>query len=299
MENEKEKKIEPPVSGMKNVKVETFASDMARIINTDKGGLVRKIIQEEEAHQAEKTNLSPESRKNKLFMFIGVFLIILSLGVLALFALLKENIFTFTPQRQINPIIFLDKTEFREISGLDKDKIIFAIRDELNKTEIKRNGIEGVYLIQNQNIIGFRKFLSLVKANLTEDKITFLNDNFLLGIYNKNIIANGEENKNIFILLKVRSFIDIFDGMKFWEPKMFFDLHNLFGIELNANTNHLLIKGFEDGIIQNKNARILYDNAGVPVLMYVYADDTSVIITDSEQAVKEVIIRLSQGQIKK
>ena len=97
----------------------------------------------------------------------------------------------------------------------------------------------------------------------------------------------------------MRSIVDVFEPMKAWESKMFYDLHSFFGMNLNEDTKYLLEKSFEDGIIQNKNARILRDKDGNIVLMYIYAKEDSLIITNSETAVAEVMLRLASSQIKK
>ena len=129
--------------------------------------------------------------------------------------------------------------------------------------------------------------------NLDISQNTFVSDNFLMGIF------NGGEGKDLFILLKTRSFVDIFPDLKSWENKMFSDLHGFFGVDINIDTNYLLTKDFEDGVANNKNARILYDKDGKIVLEYVFANDTSLIITNSDRAVQEVMLRLVSGQIKK
>ena len=87
--------------------------------------------------------------------------------------------------------------------------------------------------------------------------------------------------------------------MQNWESKMLYDLHGFFGVKLSPETNYLFTKSFEDGIVANKNARILRDNNGQIVLMYVFADDNSIVITNSENAVSEIILRLNSSQIKK
>jgi hypothetical protein len=80
---------------------------------------------------------------------------------------------------------------------------------------------------------------------------------------------------------------------------MFSDMRGFFGISLSADTKYLLTKNFEDGIVVNKNARILYDKDNNIVMMYIFADDNSVIITNSTNAAREVILRLAASQIKK
>ena len=75
-ENNKQKEIKPPVKKIRSAFVETYADDMAKVIENDpEGGMVRKIIQGEEEHDAERKNLSPESKKNRFFMIAGVLLI--------------------------------------------------------------------------------------------------------------------------------------------------------------------------------------------------------------------------------
>jgi hypothetical protein len=104
---------------------------------------------------------------------------------------------------------------------------------------------------------------------------------------------------DLFILLKVRSFQDVFPVMKSWEAKMFSDFHGFFDIAISLDTNYLLKKDWEDGIVQNKNARILFDKDKKIIMMYVYVDDTSVVLADSEQAVHEIIDRLAASKVKK
>ena len=80
---------------------------------------------------------------------------------------------------------------------------------------------------------------------------------------------------------------------------MFYDLHGFFGTDITVDTTYLVTKDFADGLVVNKSARILYDKDGKIVLMYVYADDTSVIITNTQEAAQEIMNRLSAGQIRK
>ena len=58
-------------------------------------------------------------------------------------------------------------------------------------------------------------------------------------------------------------------------------------------------KDFEDGIVQNQNARILYDAEKKIVMMYIFADENSVIITGTESAAREIMLRLASSRVKK
>jgi hypothetical protein len=282
---EENKKVE-------NAVVETYADDLAGVIGDNESGMVKKIIEEQERNDTVDKKKSPGNKQNEFFLFLGIFLVLLSFVVIFLTSPLKKQITTVSVAPQYVPIIFTDKTDSVEVSGLKKEEIIQTILNKKNTTDFKTGEIEGIYLILDQKVLGFRKFLDLMKSNLDQTKIDFIGDNFLIG-------STNENTRDLFVLLKMRSVADVFDPMRAWESKMFSDLHSLFETDLNAYTKYLLEKNFEDGVVQNKNARILYDKDGKIVMMYVYIKDDSLIITNSENAVVETIARLATSQVKK
>ena len=294
MEKDSEIPALPPVSGAggKHNIAQTYAEDMAKVIEDDKGGLIKKIIHGEEEREARKRNMSPESKKNRLFMLVSLLLVLMGLATLFFFFFKKDNSTVLT-ESQFAPIIFNDKSAFFEVKGFNKDEITQTVLNEINTTQVKTGGIEGIYLTINKQILGLREFIILIKSNfIPGDNTFFINNNFLLGVVNA-------ETKDFFILLKVRSTVDIFDAVRAWEGKMFSDLHGFFGVSISPETQYLLTKEFQDGIVQNKNVRILYDNENKIIMMYIFADDTSVIITNTENATQEIMLRLASSQIKK
>jgi len=271
--------------------VETYAEDMARVISDDQGGLIKKIIQGEEMKEQEKNQLSPESRQNKLYVIFGSIFLVLSLALISYFVF-KNRDNTVPVEEQFAPLIFNDKSFFIEIGDLNKEKIVDSILAESRTTNVKSGGVEGIYLTNKKQIVGLREFVTLMKANWLVPADVFVSDNFMVGLYNGTA-------KDLFVLVKMRSFIDIFESLRTWEDKMFLDLRTLFGININAENNYLFTKNFDDGIVENKNARILHDKEGKIVLMYVFANENSLIIASSTEAVKEAILRLSGGEQKK
>lgn len=270
---------------------ETYAGDMAKVIENDTGGLVKKIIHGEEEHEKEKINSSPESKKNKFFLFASVALVIFATAIFAFF-FANQNTNTVSPEKQFVPIIFNDQSTYLEISGLNKEQITQTVLNEVRANKVQNNELEGIYLTENSTMIGLRRFLSLIGSNLVvNSNPVLINDNFLMGVVNST-------TSGFFILIKVRSTGDIFDSLRAWENNMMNDLHGFIGIEISSTTNYLFSKSFTDGIIENKNARMLYDSDGNIVLMYIFADDNSVIITDSADAAHEVMLRLAGKQNK-
>lgn len=273
--------------------VQTYAEDMASVLAEDKGGLIKKIIHGEEEHDKEKSNLSPQSRKNKIFLTLGSLFILASVGILFFF-LLKREVPSVSVQNQFIPIIFTDKNTIVEISGLKKDEIPKSVLSGPDTGNIKEGGIEAIYLTINKNPVGIREFNKSIEGNFFPSEENFLENNFLMGVVKRSTLQN-----DFFILLKMRSVPDVFNLMREWEKKMFFDLHSFFSLELSPTTKYLLTKEFESGIVENKNARILYDDQKNIVLMYVFANNNSIIITKSEKATKEIMLRLASSEIKK
>lgn len=286
--------------------VQTYAEDMAKVIEDDRSGLIRKIIHEQEEYEKEKKNISPESKKNKLFLFLGFLFIIISFATLSFF-LSKKDVPTVAVEKQFTPLVFLDQNSFLEIKGFDKEKIIQTILNQTITTSVKNGGVEGIYLSSDKKIIGLRKFLQLVKASFVPD-IPYngnylINDNFLMGVVNTETQSAEAKSGDFFILLKVRSIADVFQTIRAWEGKMFSDFHEFFGFDITSETKYLLTKEWEDSIVKNKNARILYEQDGEGntkiVMMYILADDNSIIITNTEEAGGEIMLRLATSQIKK
>jgi len=277
----------------KNNTVHTYSEDVAKIIEHDTGSLVKKIIHEEEEHEKAKKKESPELRENKKFLLISVVFLVLSLAVLFFFLLSKKDINTVPAEEQFIPIIFNDQYNYQEILDLKKDDIAQLVLNQVNSTKVKNGGIEGIYLTENKQIIGLRRFISLIKGNFVPGSSTlFVDDNFLMGVQKDEINSGFGARYGFFILIKVRSVADVFDSMHAWEKKIMADLSSFFGINLSSETNYIFTKNFEDAIVENKSARILYDKDGKLVIMYVYADDNSVVITNSLNAVHEIILRL-------
>ena len=279
--------------------VRTYTEDMAEVLENDTQGLVKKIIHGAKEHEQEQENLSPESKKNKFFMIVSILLIVLAVITLSFF-IFKNSVSNTVPVlKQFVPIIFNDQSTYIEVSALNRDEIIQTVLNEVNATKAQVGGVEGIYLTENKQMIGLRRFIALITSSfIPGDNTLFVNDNFLMGAMQTGLKSTSPTAGNFFILLKVRSNADIFNSLRLWEPNLLTDLHGFFGINVSSDTSYLFKKEFQDGIVENKNARILYDNNGKIVVMYIFADDNSVIITDSQEAAHEIILRLTSGQTK-
>lgn len=277
---------------LKAKNVQTYTADMAKVLESGEGGVIKKIIHEEEEHEMLKTNLSPKSRKNRLFMFVSILLLFLAVALLTFLFLSRQKIYTVPVVPQAVSLIFTDQTEFKAVDGFSRDQLIQTVLGQVAGTKVKIGGIDAIYLTEKERVIGLKRFIELIKGSINL-KQGFIGDNFLLGAF------NTASSKDFFILLKTSSFADAFPVLRTWEDKMLYDLNSFFGVNITPDTNYLFTKDWQDGIVGNKNARILKDNDGRIVLMYVFINDSSVIVTNSDLATDEVILRIASSQIKK
>lgn len=290
----------PLVSGLKNKSIETYAEDMAKVIQGNQGELIKNMIHEQEMHELEKKNLSPKSKQNQIFMFVGFLLLIITISIFVFLGFFKQKINVVEVNNQTNPLIFTDKNYFQDITSLNQEAIVQSVLSEVRNSNVKIGGVEAIYLTLDDKVVGLRTFFKLIKSNFIIPQAPLISDDFLIGVVKNNIkLEPNEQDSNLFFLLKSKSFIDSFQSMRNWEGKMFNDLQGFFGVNISAKNKDLLSKDFVDGIISNKNARILYDQNGQVVLMYVFVGENSIVISNSGGAIDEVILRLASSQISK
>jgi hypothetical protein len=289
MEEEKAKKY-------RSEAIETYAEDMAKAIR-EGAGTVKNIIHEREAEEAEKKNLSPETKKNRFFVSVGILLLALAFAAVS-FIFFRKNTATVPVAKQFTPLIFTDRAISIDVSGLKKEDIAQKVLSEVGSVNVKVGGVEGIYPVENKQIIGLRRFIALSKIHFTPvDNTQFVSDDFLMGVVKNQNNAASASGSGFFILLKVRSSQDIFDSLRAWEPSFLYDLHGFLGLNITSETNYLFTKDFTDGIVENKNARVLYDKDGNIVVAYIFADNNSIIITDSDSAAHEIMLRLASAQV--
>ncbi len=205
---------------------------------------------------------------------------------------------TVAVEQPFIPLIFNNQITPLDISGLKANEVEQAVLNEINNTKVNPGEVEGIYPGENKQTIGLRRFLTLTNSHFTPvDNTDFVSDDFLLGVVKNQPNTSATSGTGFFMLLKMRSISDIFDSLRSWEPNMLGDLSGFLGLNIDSTNNYLLTTSFVDGIVGNKNARILYDKNGNAVLMYIFADNDSVIITDSESAANEIILRLASNQV--
>lgn len=207
-------------------------------------------------------------------------------------SILKEVLFEKYSKEEIEKVLVESSYKGVSIEDLySKEEIDAMNKKELLKAIDLTQGVQYFALAKIKKTIPIKKDgdLSKTETEKIQDQKT------------QNIIpfSSLKNDRGVFILIKPKSFDESLPVMKSWERKMFLDFHEFFGISITKENSYFETKSFEDDLVFNKNARILYDDKGRIIIMYVFADDNSIIITRSRSVAKEIILRLIAEKNKK
>jgi hypothetical protein len=289
----------PPQKNIQNKSIQTYASDMAESIEEGGGQMLKRMIHEEDVAEAEKKKYSPESLRNRSFTYAGVSLLAVGVAALVFIGFFQRQIKRVEVPPQFQPLIFTNKTEFVDITDLRKDLIASAVREKAATISMPATEVAGLYLAKDKEVVKFPDFISAIEGSFPATSYDYVDENFFVGVRGREGAAGLVTPGDLFFVIKVNSFVDIFPAMREWESKMFYDLGLFFQDGTNPLYTSTLDADFVDGWVLNKNARILPDDTGGLALMYVFVDDRNVVITASYDAAEEAILRLSAGELRK
>jgi len=277
---------------VKNIR--TYQSDLSEALKDQKGSVVKIALAEHKRKEQEKKNISPKSTKNTFFIWGGILLMAISAIIIIFLFINKKS--TLKNFDSINPegiqsLIFADNHKEIEAKNFSKRKMINAITNEVENNSLRLDTIENIYLTTSVNesekqIVGAKNFLSLIGNNIPNSLLRAIENDFMIGIY-------SFDNSQLFILLKTLSYDNAFAGLLLWEDKLFDDLYEIFKIDTSGENANLFNKKFQDMIVQNKDARVLKNDQGEIILMYIFLNKQTIIITRDEDTLVEVSNRLN------
>lgn len=259
-----------------------------------------------EFFQPGTTSFIDENAKNKMKELLGYFLDTITpeltkINVFGIYS--KENAVNKNVESYKNfGLQILDeviKDKYKEVVpnfSIESSVKGIELPDLYSEAELSKiSPADKTTLISLNNGIQFMSSSKVIIDNSEDTTVT----NTSKPIPKKEVVSLYSDNTDVFLLFKVNKIKDVFSQVRIWENKMFSDLHDIFGVPLSIDTSYLLTKNFEDSIVQNKNARVLLDNTGKIVLMYVYIDESHIVITNTERTAKEILFRVNSSRVKK
>jgi hypothetical protein len=104
-----------------------------------------------------------------------------------------------------------------------------------------------------------------------------------------------------FIVLKTSYYANAFSGMLKWEKNIYSDLKNILDLKnesfettgTTTDSYSLKTSMFYDGIISNRDSRILRDGQNKTLLIYSFIDNETLVIASNENLLKTLTQKLT------
>ena len=223
----------------------TFSSDVAEAVKREQGSIIKVAVNEYERRQHEQENVSPTSKKNILFLTVGIIFLAGAAGLLfyTLLSRPKDNLPAPAPAK--SSIIYADFHTGLVIDRLTGSRLAERLRNQIALSG-KSGTIEDIYLTENGGLVETERFLALLGAHTPPNLTRSLTNEFMVGSY------KTTDSGHAFIVLQTRDFANTFAGMLDWEGRLWEDFYKIFGTETPGQVTDLARSDFEDLLIKNK-----------------------------------------------
>lgn len=272
--------------------LETYSSDMAEAVREKEMSVIKIAMAEKEKREREEIIVVPgESSVSKFFLiFFGIILLLGSIAGLYYFTQIKNKpVAQVVVVKEIKTIIpydeksSIDITDKNNISGITN-----IIQSEKSKVG-KSKSIRAILLTETINnvaqLLPLKDILSLTASNIPPVIFRSLSGEYMLGVF-----TDTTTKPSLFLILKTNNYDITYAGMLDWEKTIPNNLKNLFSGSQDASVGTDGI--FKDTLINNKDARVLYNSNGDGILYYLFTDKNTLVVTDSADTAKELIARL-------
>lgn len=279
-------------SGIKSI--HTYTSDMADAIRENEASVIKIALAEKEKREREKIYKEAEGTKSsKFFLALGGLVLIVGaiFGSYFFFKKGTEAPVTENTIKDIDTLISFDQKVFIDATDARIQTDLYnLIKDELSK-ESPLLSIKAIILTEDlgngKRLFPIENLISVLGDRAPGSLMRTLDEGYMLGSYND---SHGQEH--VFLILKVKDYNQAYASMLEWEKTLLEDMFILFRKDLGVEGQALFEKSWKDIIINNRDARIIYDKESNELLYYIFPDKNTLIITDNQDTIKEVTLRL-------
>ncbi len=258
-----------------------------------------KIRTEQKEEPAEQTASTSNYSKSKIFIFVSLLLIVS--GIIGVSAVYIMRGFSTTQTNRVQELPSLITTEYKDelnTSSIIKGKLVSALGSKLSDIQVPDNNFYNTYLTigtgTERRLVTGTEFVSLTGLKMPDIIRRTLLPDFMVGMYSY--------GTNLpFVIFKTSYFENAYAGMLQWESDLEKDFQTLFKLPGYESAGSLITaltpataKVFSDGVIVNKDVRILRNDKGEMILLYGIIDKETIIITINDVAFKEIINRLNK-----
>lgn len=273
----------------------TYKQDVADLMHDQKVSLVRLVLEEQKERTRREQEKSPTSRVNLPLILLSIVFFLSSAGLVyyIFFSVTSDD--DTLKNLHIVPIILAEKNKEILTNGKNPQSLKKEIVAIVRNMNLKVDSIDYLFftdtlriqtqngLVEEKNLIPSSKFFEVLGIQMPPALLRSLNKDFMFGIHSFN------KNQPFFIL-KTDYYDNAFAGMLAWESNMAQELLPFF--DKTEQMKNLSQKTWSDIVIKNKDTRELRDFDGNTVLVYMFKDQNTLIITTSEDTLLEVSRRL-------
>ncbi|HAX65396.1 MAG TPA: hypothetical protein DD381_02030 [Lentisphaeria bacterium] len=288
--------------------VRTYLSDMADTVRANEISVIKVALAEQNKQAREDLYRKVEGTPvKKIFWFIGG-LVFIAGAIYGSTFLFKEKAIKETPQiimRKGDSLISYD--EISTLTLVDTENLISKINTS-KKEGSKVSKIDSIKFISLvKEIDGSKELIKIediflgMKSTAPSSLIRSLSNSYMIGTYTKNgtgSTGTTDSNPNLFLIFQSTDYSYTYAGMLEWEKTMAGDMFDLFEFNTNDNKIEINKRKWRDIIISNKDARVLFNENNKPIIYYIFIDKENLVITDSVDAIKEIISKLIIKNIK-
>jgi len=275
----------------------TYTSDMVDAIRTDEASVIKIALAEKEKREREELFKKAEGTKtSKIFLTIGSIILIVAAiaGSYYLFQKKKEKETPAPTSSEVDTFITYNAQSYIDVTGVTN---IIELLNAIKQQEPQIPGLVKILFLtkgtgDNSETITSKEFLSLVGTNAPSEFIRSLSGKYLLGRYLNTNAPKETDREATFLILQTSDYNQAYASALSWEKTMLKDLSTLFNINIPDTEKTLFDKSWKDIIVSNKDARVLYRENGEAVLYYVFVNKNDLVITNSMEAMKEIIARI-------
>lgn len=279
----------PPEEKNKNLikSLRTYQGDVEEAIGKNKESSTTIFVAEQKRKEFEPEKVitvKDNSKRNRVFIYLGMILFVLGLGTVSSVYYLKYSEQTVVEQKA-KTILAFTKQKDLDISNSNLSDFQSNLKKEKDDFNSPINSVLYLNIKDGGSQAGIEKVLSLVGPSQQPSLTRSFDKDYMFGVY-------SYDTNEVFIILKVADFASSYSGMLRWESDMQKDLDKVFSISKSIGTT----TPFVDLAIKNKDLRILKDSTGKTQLLYSFIDKETLVITKNESIFGAIIGRISVGK---
>ncbi|QQR50609.1 hypothetical protein IPF86_01665 [Candidatus Nomurabacteria bacterium] len=275
----------------KNIEpLRTYQSDMAEALREQQGSVIKIAIAEQKKKEDTAKLISPVAKKNIAFLVGSIACLVIAGGIFGyLYFFHDSDPIVVEKKPTIETLIFADAHQSVDTGSLlTKKQLVDAIREKLILPQ-DAGKITAILLTAptypGARMLTTEEFLKKLESDADPTLIRSFDEEYMFGTHME--IVNVP-----FLIFKTNSYDTAFSGMLTWERKLFDNMYELFGLSIEGDNAALFQKKFEDIIVENRDGRVLRDGAGNIVMVYVFLDTETILVTTSIDTIKEILVRL-------